>query len=214
MTIHYLGTPKRTIDLVVSCGALVLLAPLLALVALTVQIQLGSPVLFRQRRPGLNGRPFEMIKFRTMPDLRDRDGQLLPDSERLTRLGRLLRATSLDELPELWNVLRGDMSLIGPRPLLMQYLERYTPEQARRHEVRPGLTGLAQVSGRNALAWERRFALDVDYVDRCSFLLDLKILGQTGWTVLARNDVNAPGHATAHEFMGTKPAERSIVGRP
>jgi lipopolysaccharide/colanic/teichoic acid biosynthesis glycosyltransferase len=203
MSVYYNGTLKRSIDLVVSTLALVALVPALAIVAIGVRIELGSPVLFRQRRPGLKGQVFEMIKFRTMRDLRNHEGGVLPDCDRLTRFGRFLRATSLDELPELWNVLRGDMSLVGPRPLLMQYLERYSPEQKRRHDVRPGITGLAQVNGRNALTWERKFQLDVEYVDRLSLWLDLQILALTVWLVVARKDINQPGHTTASEFLGT-----------
>lgn len=194
---------KRLFDIFVGLGALVLLAPLLAAVALLVRFRLGSPVLFRQPRPGLHGRIFGLIKFRTMTNARDAAGRLLPDAQRLTRFGRWLRATSLDELPELWNVLRGDMSLVGPRPLLVQYLERYTPEQARRHEVRPGLTGWAQVNGRNAQSWEDRFRLDVWYVDHRSFWLDLKILLRTLALVVRREGVAEVGHVTKEEFRGS-----------
>jgi sugar transferase EpsL len=158
--------------------------------------------LFRQRRPGLHGQIFTIIKFRTMTDVRDAQGNLLSDAERLTRFGRFLRSTSLDELPELWNVLRGDMSLVGPRPLLMQYLPRYTPEQARRHEVRPGVTGWAQVNGRNALSWEQKFALDVWYVDHVSLRLDAKIIALTVWKILQREGISQPGQATMEEFQG------------
>ena len=181
---------------------IVVSSPLLALVALLVRLKLGSPVLFRQMRPGLHGRPFTMLKFRTMTDARDASGQLLPDSQRLTPFGRFLRSTSLDELPELINVLKGDMSLVGPRPLLMQYLERYTPEQRRRHEVRPGITGWAQVNGRNALSWERKFELDVWYVDHQSPWLDLKIIFMTVWKIFRRDGISQPGQATAEEFRG------------
>ena len=163
---------------------------------------MGSPVLFKQQRPGLHGKPFMMSKFRTMTDARDGDGNLLPDADRLTRLGRFLRSTSLDELPELFNVLKGDMSLVGPRPLLMRYLDRYTPEQARRHEVRPGITGWAQINGRNALSWEDKFTLDVWYVDHCSLLLDMRIILQTIWKVLRREGISQEGEATMSEFMG------------
>ena len=159
-------------------------------------------MLFRQTRPGLHGQPFEMVKFRTMTDARDADGHLLPDAERLTSFGRFLRGASLDELPELWNVLRGEMSLVGPRPLLMRYLGRYTPEQARRHAVRPGITGLAQVSGRNALSWDEKFALDLEYVDRVSFGLDVRILLRTLAKVVRREGISAGQHATMPEFMG------------
>jgi lipopolysaccharide/colanic/teichoic acid biosynthesis glycosyltransferase len=174
-----------------------------AVVALIVRTQIGSPVLFRQARPGRDGRVFMLVKFRTMADARDERGELLPDALRLTTWGRLLRASSLDELPELWNVIRGDMSLVGPRPLLVSYLDRYTAEQSRRHEVRPGITGLAQVNGRNALCWEDRFALDVRYVDTCSFGLDTRILFRTIGNVVARRGISEPGHATAQEFMGS-----------
>ncbi|GAB4459012.1 MAG: sugar transferase [Anaerolineae bacterium] len=184
--------------------ALLLLAPFLAVIALLVRVKLGAPVLFRQQRPGLHGRPFTIYKFRTMTDARDAKGQFLPDADRLTAFGRLLRRTSLDELPELFNVLRGEMSLVGPRPLLMQYLDRYTPEQARRHEVRPGITGWAQVNGRNALTWEEKFALDVWYVDHQSLWLDLKIILLTIWSVLRREGISQQGHATMPEFVGTE----------
>jgi len=166
-------------------------------------MRVGSPILFRQTRPGLNGNPFTLYKFRTMTDERDVDGNLLSDSERLTKIGRFLRSTSLDELPELFNVVKGDMSLVGPRPLLMQYLERYTPEQARRHEVKPGITGWAQINGRNAITWEEKFKLDVWYVDNQSLLLDLKILFLTIVSVLKREGINQLGHVTSEEFMGT-----------
>jgi len=182
---------------------LVLLLPPLALVALLVRVKLGSPVLFRQLRPGLRCQPFTLYKFRTMTDARDAQGRLLPDAERLTRLGRFLRSTSADELPELFNVLKGDMSLVGPRPLLMQYLDRYTPEQMRRHEVKPGITGWAQVNGRNAITWEQKFALDVWYVDHRSLGLDLKILALTLWKTLRREGISQPGQATMEEFMGS-----------
>jgi lipopolysaccharide/colanic/teichoic acid biosynthesis glycosyltransferase len=200
----YLRCGKRALDVVLSACGLLAGSPLLAVTALALLIT-GRRVLFRQTRPGLRGRPFELLKFQTMSDARDAAGNLLPDADRLTAVGRFLRSTSIDELPELWNVLRGDMSLVGPRPLLVQYLDRYTPEQARRHDVRPGVTGLAQVSGRNALAWERRFVLDVEYVDTCSLSLDLKILARTAWAVIARRNISEPGHATAREFMGTQP---------
>jgi len=196
---------KRLLDVTLALAALVLLLPFIGLLALLVRVKLGAPVLFRQQRPGLGGRPFTILKFRTMTDARDEQGQLLSDAERLTPFGRFLRSTSLDELPELWNVLRGDMSLVGPRPLLMQYLSRYTPEQARRHEVRPGITGWAQVNGRNALSWEQKFALDVWYVDHVSFWLDAKIIALTVWKILNREGISQPGQATAEEFMGSQP---------
>lgn len=193
---------KRFIDIGIAAVALLLAAPLLLVVAIAVRVNLGSPVLFRQQRPGLHGRPFTMVKFRTMRDAIGRDGKSLPDAERLTPFGKLLRSTSLDELPELWNVLRGEMSLVGPRPLLMEYLDRYTPEQARRHEVRPGVTGWAQVNGRNALSWDERFRLDVWYVEHRSLRLDLKILTRTLTMVLRRTGVNAHGEATMSLFEG------------
>jgi sugar transferase EpsL len=194
---------KRAIDLAFAIALGIVLSPVLVLVALAVRLILGPPILFRQQRPGLHGRSFTLVKFRTMREQRSRDGRDLPDATRLHPFGAVLRSTSLDELPELWNVLRGDMSLVGPRPLLMQYLERYSREQARRHEVRPGMTGLAQVSGRNGLSWEEKFRLDVEYVDECSFVLDATILVATAWHVLARRGINQPGHSTAEEFMGT-----------
>jgi lipopolysaccharide/colanic/teichoic acid biosynthesis glycosyltransferase len=193
---------KRLFDLLIASLALILLAlPLLALVWL-VRRKLGSPVLFSQVRPGLHAKPFTMVKFRSMTDERDPDGMLLPDAQRLTPFGRFLRASSLDELPELWNVLRGDMSLVGPRPLLMEYLPLYTPEQARRHEVRPGITGWAQVNGRNAISWADKFALDVWYVDHRSLWLDVRILWRTVRKVLVRDGISAPGDATMPKFEG------------
>ena len=199
------GVPpvKRTFDLLLTLPALILLAPLMGVIALLVRLKLGKPVLFCQARPGLNGEIFTLYKFRSMRDAVDADGRLLSDAARLTRFGRILRAASLDELPELWNVLRGEMSLVGPRPLLVQYLERYTPEQARRHAVLPGITGWAQINGRNALTWEEKFRLDVWYVDHWTPGLDFKILALTVWKVLRREGISAPGQATASEFMGT-----------
>ena len=193
---------KRLFDLTSSLALLILLSPLLAGIAALARLLLGSPVFVRQLRPGLHGRPFTLLKFRTMTEARDPAGNLLPDEQRLTRLGRFLRRTSLDELPELINVLKGEMSLVGPRPLLMRYLDRYTPEQARRHEVKPGITGWAQINGRNALTWEEKFKLDVWYVDHRSFWLDAKILLLTLWKVLQREGINQPGHATMEEFRG------------
>jgi sugar transferase EpsL len=193
---------KRLLDLALTLPALLLLSPLLGLLVLLVRLILGAPVLFRQQRPGLGGVPFTIYKFRTMTGARDAAGNLRPDAERMTRFGRFLRRTSLDELPELFNVLKGEMSLVGPRPLLVQYLDRYTPEQARRHEVKPGLTGWAQVNGRNALTWEEKFALDVWYVDHQSLWLDIRILALTAWKVLSREGINQPGQATMKEFMG------------
>ena len=199
---------KRLLDLGLTVPALLVLWPVLLVLALLVRVNLGSPVLFRQTRPGLRGEPFTVLKFRTMRDALGPDGQPLPDCDRLTRFGRFLRATSLDELPELINVLRGEMSLVGPRPLLMQYLDRYTPRQARRHEVKPGITGWAQVNGRNAISWEEKFELDVWYIDHQSVMLDLKILWLTLASVLKPDDVCQPGHATMEEFMGSDEDER------
>ncbi len=193
---------KRTLDIGASLLVLVIGCPVFVLIAALVRLLLGAPVVFAQDRPGLGGRTFRLYKFRTMTDARDADGQPLPDAERLTGFGRFLRSTSLDELPEFWNVLRGHMSLVGPRPLLVEYLDRYTPEQARRHEVRPGITGLAQVSGRNELPWEERFKLDVWYVDNHSLWLDMKILGMTLWKAIRREGVSSPGHVTMPEFTG------------
>ncbi len=194
---------KRFCDLLIAIPATLLLAPVMGLVAGIVRLRLGRPIFFRQRRPGLYGRPFVMYKFRTMTDQHDTLGNLLPDAERLTRFGRFLRSSSLDELPELFNVLKGDMSLVGPRPLLMQYLERYTPEQMRRHDVRPGITGWAQVNGRNAISWEEKFTLDVWYVDNQSLWIDIHILFLTIWKILRREGIAQPGQATMEEFKGT-----------
>lgn len=200
----YRGGGKRLLDLVVTAPALVLLSPLFGILLLAVRAKLGRPVLFSQERPGLQGRVFTMLKFRTMIDSRDSEGLLRPDAERLTPFGRLLRRSSLDEFPELWNVLRGDMSLVGPRPLLVQYLPLYSPEQARRHEVRPGITGWAQVNGRNALSWEEKFRLDVWYVDHCSLALDLLILLRTVAKVFRREGISADAHVSMHEFTGNR----------
>ena len=191
---------KRWLDVVGASGGLLLTAPVQAVAAAAVRRQMGSPVLFRQQRPGLGGRPFTLLKMRTMRHAVDGSGRVLPDAKRLTSLGRRLRATSIDELPELRNVLRGDMSLVGPRPLLMEYLDRYTPEQARRHEVRPGITGWAQVNGRNALSWGDKFELDVWYVDHVSFALDVRILWRTVKAVVMREGISADGEATMPEF--------------
>ncbi len=193
---------KRLFDIVASFCALLLLSPIIAIVAWKIRKNLGSPVLFRQTRPGLHGKPFEMVKFRTMKDATDAQGNILPDAERMTPFGNKLRSSSLDELPELWNVLRGEMSLVGPRPLLMQYLPLYSPEQARRHEVRPGVTGWAQVNGRNAISWEEKFKLDVRYVDNRSFWLDFKILLLTVKKVLIKDGISANDHVTMPEFLG------------
>ena len=200
---------KRLFDLLASAIGLLLLAVPLALLAWQVRRKLGSPVLFCQVRPGLHGRPFTMVKFRTMTDERGPDGALLPDAQRLTPFGRFLRASSLDELPELWNVLKGEMSLVGPRPLLMEYLPLYTPEQARRHEVRPGITGWAQVNGRNAISWADKFALDVWYVDHRSMWLDVRILWLTVRKVMYREGITAEGDATMPRFRGAKQMEKS-----
>lgn len=194
---------KRLFDLAVSVTSLLWLFPIFMIIGGLVRKYLGTPIFFRQKRPGLFGKPFFMYKFRTMTEVRDKSGRLLPDSERLTPLGRFLRSTSLDELPELFNVLSGDMSLVGPRPLLMQYLDRYSLEQARRHDVRPGLTGWAQVNGRNAISWEEKFNMDVWYVDNQSLWLDIKIILLTFLTVFKREGIHAPGEATMSEFMGS-----------
>lgn len=195
---------KRAMDILVSAALLASLAPILLVLALLVRWRFGSPVLFTQTRPGLGGKPFHMLKFRTMTDLRNSTGCLLPDGERLPPFGRWLRAVSLDELPELWNVLKGDMSLVGPRPLLMEYLPLYSPGQARRHEVRPGITGWAQVNGRNALSWEEKFQMDVWYVDNQSFWLDLQILWLTLLAVFTRKGISQQGHATMERFLGSR----------
>lgn len=194
---------KRLFDTAISAVALLVLAPVLAAIALLVRLNLGRPVFFRQLRPGLRGKPFMLVKFRTMRDARDAQGHPLRDDLRLTAFGSGLRASSLDELPELWNVLKGDMSLVGPRPLLMNYMKLYSPEQARRHEVRPGITGWAQVNGRNALRWEDKFDYDVWYVDNRNFWLDLKIIMLTIFGVIARRGISAEGHASMPEFRGT-----------
>lgn len=195
---------KRLLDIIVAAAGLLLLSPLMVLIGILVRFDLGSPILFRQLRPGRDTKPFLMIKFRTMRDAQDSAGQPLSDAERLTRFGRFLRATSLDELPELWNVLKGDMSLVGPRPLLMEYLPRYSMEQLRRHELRPGITGWAQVNGRNALDWPEKLALDIWYVDHQTFWLDLKILMLTVLKVVARDGISAAGEATMPKFQGNE----------
>lgn len=208
---------KRVFDVVASSVLLVLLSPVVICIAVVIRVSMGPPVLFKQVRPGLHGRPFTMYKFRTMNDARDERGNLLPDSERLTRLGRFLRSTSLDELPELINVLKGEMSLVGPRPLLMEYLPLYTQEQARRHEVPPGITGWAQVNGRNAISWKEKFEYDVWYVDNWTLWLDLKILWQTLVAVLRRDGISADGHATMPRLTeeialrGEKKSDRTSV---
>lgn len=195
---------KYLFDLSLTIPMLIVLLPLMFVLAMVIFVKLGMPVVYRQARPGLHGKPFIISKFRTMINAEDPSGNLLPDAERLTLLGRFLRSTSLDELPELLNVLKGEMSLVGPRPLLMEYLDRYTPEQARRHEVRPGITGWAQVNGRNAITWDEKFALDVWYVDHCSLWLDIKILILTLWKVLRREGISEQGQATMSEFKGTQ----------
>ncbi len=195
---------KRLFDLAVTIPALLILAVPFALLALLVRVKLGAPVLFRQDRPGWKGRAFRMLKFRTMLDANDANGDPLPDAERATSFGNWLRRTSLDELPELLNVLRGEMSLVGPRPLLMRYLPRYTPEQMRRHDALPGITGLAQINGRNEVPWEKKFEIDVDYVDRCSLLLDLQILAGTVRTVFLAEGVSMKNHFSSTEFLGTE----------
>lgn len=199
---------KRLFDIVIASTALILLSPLYAYVAYKVKKNLGSPVLFRQVRPGLHGKPFEMIKFRTMKDAIDEHGNPLPDSERLTPFGKMLRSSSLDEMPELWNVIKGDMSIVGPRPLLMEYLPLYNKEQAKRHDVRPGMTGHAQVNGRNAISWEQKFKLDTWYVENRSLWLDFKIMLQTVKKVIAKDDINEAGEATMTKFTGTPLEEK------
>lgn len=203
----YVRFGKRLFDIVVSAFLLAALSLVILAVAILVRLRLGSPVLFRQQRPGLAAKPFLMTKFRTMTDARGKNGELLPDGERLPRFGKLLRSTSLDELPELWNVLLGDMSLVGPRPLLTQYLPLYSPFQARRHDVRPGITGLAQVRGRNALSWDEKFAADIEYVENVSFTLDAAILFRTVLAVLKPKGISAHGEATMPVFKGNEPGE-------
>lgn len=193
---------KRLLDIIISFCALIILSPLLLYLAYKIKIKIGYPVLFKQQRPGLNGKPFNMIKFRTMRDANDKDGNPLPDEERMTAFGTKLRNMSLDELPELWNVLRGDMSLVGPRPLLMQYLRLYNSKQMRRHEVRPGITGWAQVNGRNSISWQEKFDLDVWYINNHSLLLDLKILFLTIKKAYKRDGISAEGHVTVEPFRG------------
>lgn len=199
----YTRSGKRLWDLAMTIPLAIVLSPIVAVVAIMVRIKLGAPVLFRHKRPGLDGKPFIMLKFRTMTEARDPSGELRPDAERITSFGRFLRASSLDELPELFNVLKGDMSLVGPRPLLMQYIERYTPEQMRRQNVRPGVTGWAQINGRNAISWEEKFALDCWYIDHVSLRLDLLILLRTIGQVVRRESISQEGQATMSEFLGT-----------
>ncbi len=201
----YQRISKPVLDVVIAATMLALLSPVLLAIAFLIRAKCGPPILFRQRRPGLKSKPFTLYKFRSMTEARAADGQLLTDAERLTEFGRFLRATSLDELPELLNVLKGEMSIVGPRPLLMQYIDRYTPEQARRHEVRPGITGWAQINGRNAITWEQKFELDIWYVDHVSPTLDVRIIAQTIWKTLTRENITAPGQATMQEFIEKKP---------
>jgi sugar transferase EpsL len=195
---------KRVLDLTILLCVAIPLLPIVLIVAVLVRLKLGTPILFRQQRPGQYGKPFTILKFRTMTDERDQNGDLLPDSVRLTRFGRFLRSTSLDELPELINVFKGEMSLVGPRPLLMHYLKHYTPEQMRRHYAKPGITGWAQVNGRNELTWEEKFALDLWYLEHQSLWLDLKIIVLTVWQVISRQGINQQGHATVQEFSNTQ----------
>lgn len=203
---------KRTLDLLVSFALLVALSPALFSIAILILLAMGRPILFRQQRPGRYGRPFTLYKFRTMANMQDAEGQLLPDSERLTRLGRLLRLLSVDELPQLWNVLRGDLSLVGPRPLLMHYLDRYSDEQARRHDVLPGITGWAQINGRNAITWEQKFKFDVWYVDHWNIWLDIKILWLTAMIIIRREGISQEGQATISEFTGNSDSGQKPCG--
>lgn len=196
---------KRLFDLIVALSALIILFPVILVLCLLIAVKMGTPVLFSQVRPGYKGIPFRMVKFRSMTDEKDAEGNLLPDDQRLPKFGQTLRSTSLDELPELWNVVKGEMSLVGPRPLLMEYLEHYSPEQARRHEVKPGVTGWAQVNGRNAISWEQKFEYDTWYVDNRSLWLDIKILWMTVMKVIKRDDISADGHATIEKFSGSAP---------
>jgi sugar transferase EpsL len=204
---------KRIFDLMLAGPAWLICAPAMAIIALLTRLSQGKAIFFRQARPGLQGNPFTMLKFRTMSNRRGDSGHLLPDEQRITRFGQFLRSTSLDELPELFNVLKGEMSLVGPRPLLMRYLERYTPEQMRRHEVKPGITGWAQVNGRNAITWEEKFKLDVWYVDNHSLRLDLKIVALTLLKTLQREGISASGHATMSEFLGTEQGNSADRGQ-
>jgi lipopolysaccharide/colanic/teichoic acid biosynthesis glycosyltransferase len=200
---------KRIFDLLISTLALLILSPLLLIITMVIFLSSGKAILFRQSRPGYKGRPFTIYKFRTMIDEFDSEGKLLPDEERVNKFGNFLRATSLDELPELFNIFKGDMSIVGPRPLLMQYLSRYTPEQARRHDVLPGMTGWAQINGRNAITWEDKFMYDVWYVDNWSFWFDMKIIAETIWKVLKQEGINEPGHISATEFMGSEKDDKA-----
>lgn len=202
MSFSYRTHGKRLLDLAIVVPALAVAAPVIGGTAVAIAATMGRPVFFFQTRPGLHAKPFVIAKFRTMTNERGPDGELLPDDQRMTRVGQFIRTTSLDELPQLWNVVKGDMSLVGPRPLLMRYLDRYSPEQARRHDVKPGITGWTQVKGRNALTWDAKFALDVWYVDHISLATDLRILAMTAVKVLQRGDISAEGHVTMPEFMG------------
>jgi sugar transferase EpsL len=200
----YVRCGKRIFDLAATVPFAIFLAPVIVIVAVAVRMRIGRPVLFKQTRPGLNGEPFTILKYRTMSDDRDAMGNLLPDDVRLSKFGKFLRSTSLDELPELWNIICGDMSIVGPRPLLMQYLELYSPEQLRRHEVRPGLTGLAQISGRNAITWDEKFAADIAYIDACTMWQDIKIIMRTVEKIVRRDGISAPGEATMPYFDGSR----------
>ena len=203
---------KTIFDIIISAAGLIVISPLLVVLAVLVRLKLGSPILFCQQRPGLGGKAFVIYKFRTMTDQRDASGNLLPDEQRLPAFGQFLRSTSFDELPELLNVLKGDMSIVGPRPLMMKYLSRYTAEQARRHEVKPGITGWAQINGRNAISWEDKFKLDVWYVDNWTLWLDMKIILKSIWMVIAREGITQQGRVTMGEFMGTP--QNNVVERP
>lgn len=205
------GLFKRVVDVTGATTGLIATLPLMAVIALLIRSTMGAPVLFRQRRPGLYGKPFTLVKFRTMSEARSPSGELCPEEMRLTRLGKFLRRTSLDELPQLWNVLRGELSLVGPRPLLMQYLDRYSQEQMRRHDVKPGITGWAQVNGRNTISWEQKFSLDVWYVDNWSIMLDFRILAMTIVRVFSGKGVSQDGCATAKEFMGNRAGKNSDI---
>ncbi len=204
MNCYQESVAKRSLDLAISGLGIVIGAPLLGLISLLIYFSMGRPIFFRQARPGLHGKPFALVMFRTMTDCRDQEGQVLPDHKRVTPLGKFLRSRSLDELPELFNVLKGEMSLVGPRPLLMQYLDRYTPDQKRRHDVKPGISGWAQVNGRNDLTWEDKFALDLHYVEHQSLWLDIKILALTIKKVLRREGIDKPGHVGMEEFLGSR----------
>ena len=208
----YLTAGKRFVDIMFSICLMLVLGPVIGAIILLSAMKQGAPIFYRQVRPGINMKPFMLYKFRTMKDAKDKLGKPLPDNERLTPYGRFLRQMSLDELPELWSVLKGEMSLVGPRPLLIEYLGLYTPGQLRRHEVRPGITGWAQVNGRNAIIWKEKFIFDIWYVDHYSFLLDLRIIGITVWKILSREGINQPGQATMEKFVGTQDSELNPSG--